>query len=140
MVHRKLNKYLLLFNIGGVLYIGIELAWRGWSHWTMFILGGLCFVCLGMINEVLPWETLLWQQVLIGAGIITALEFLTGCVVNLWLGWHVWDYSNMPGNILGQVCPQYMLLWLPVSLIGIVLDDWMRYRWFHEEKPHYRLV
>ena len=140
MVHRKLNKYLLLFNIGGVLYIGIELVWRGWSHWTMFILGGLCFVCLGMINEVLPWETLLWQQVLIGAGIITALEFLTGCVVNLWLGWHVWDYSNMPGNILGQVCPQYMLLWLPVSLIGIVLDDWMRYRWFHEEKPHYRLV
>lgn len=140
MAHRKLNKYLLLFNIGGVLYIGIELVWRGWSHWTMFILGGLCFVCLGMINEVLPWETLLWQQVLIGAGIITALEFLTGCVVNLWLGWHVWDYSNMPGNILGQVCPQYMLLWLPVSLIGIVLDDWMRYRWFHEEKPHYRLV
>lgn len=106
----------------------------------MFILGGLCFVCLGMINEVLSWETLLWQQVLIGAGIITALEFLTGCVVNLWLGWDVWDYSNMPGNILGQVCPQYMLLWLPVSLIGIVLDDWMRYRWFHEEKPHYRLV
>lgn len=140
MTHRLLNKYLVLLGTGGLLYILIELVWRGWSHWTMFILGGLCFVCLGMINEVLSWETLLWQQVLIGAGIITALEFLTGCVVNLWLGWDVWDYSNMPGNILGQVCPQYMLLWLPVSLIGIVLDDWMRYRWFHEEKPHYRLV
>ncbi len=140
MVHRKLNKYLLLFNIGGVLYIGIELAWRGWSHWTMFILGGLCFVCLGMINEVLPWETLLWQQVLIGAGIITALEFLTGCVVNLWLGWNVWDYSGIPGNILGQVCPQYFALWLPVGLAGILLDDWLRYWWFSEEKPRYKLI
>ena len=140
MTHRLLNKYLVLLGTGGLLYILIELVWRGWSHWTRFILGGLCLVCFGMINEVLSWETLLWQQVLIGAGIITALEFLTGCVVNLWLGWDVWDYSNMPGNILGQVCPQYMLLWLPVSLIGIVLDDWMRYRWFHEEKPHYRLV
>lgn len=139
MAHRKLNKYLLLFNIGGVLYIGIELVWRGWSHWTMFILGGLCFVCLGMINEVLPWETLLWQQVLIGAGIITALEFLTGCVVNLWLGWNVWDYSGIPGNILGQVCPQYFALWLPVGLAGIILDDWLRYWWFGEERPHYRI-
>lgn len=139
MAHRKLNKYLLLFNIGGVLYIGIELFWRGWSHWTMFILGGLCFVCLGMINEVLPWETLLWQQVLIGAGIITALEFLTGCVVNLWLGWNVWDYSGIPGNILGQVCPQYFALWLPVGLAGIILDDWLRYWWFGEERPRYRI-
>ena len=140
MIHRLLNKYLFLFGTGGLLYILIELVWRGWTHWTMFILGGLCFVCLGLINEILSWKMPLWQQVLIGAGIITALEFLTGYVVNLYLGWDVWDYSNMPGNILGQVCPQYMLLWLPVSLIGIVLDDWMRYRWFHEEKPHYRLV
>lgn len=140
MIHWLLNKYLFLFGTGGLLYILIELVWRGWTHWTMFILGGLCFVCLGLINEILSWKTPLWQQVLIGAGIITALEFLTGYVVNLYLGWDVWDYSNMPGNILGQVCPQYMLLWLPVSLIGIVLDDWIRYWWFGEEKPHYKLI
>lgn len=89
MTHRILNKYLILFDTGGLLYILIELAWRGWSHWTMFILGGICFVHLGLINEVLPWEMPLWQQVLIGAGIITVLEFLTGRVVNLWLGWGV---------------------------------------------------
>ena len=82
----------------------------------------------------------LWQQILIGAAGITVLEFCTGCIVNLWLGWDVWDYSGMPGNILGQICPQYMLLWLPVSLAGIVLDDWIRYRKFGEERPHYRLI
>lgn len=139
MKHRMLNKYLILFDIGGLLYILIELLWRGRSHWTMFLLGGFCFVCLGLINEVIPWEMPLWQQMLAGACIITVLEFFTGCIVNLWLGWDVWDYSGMPGNILGQVCPQYFLLWLPVSLAGIVLDDWLRWRWFGENRPHYNV-
>ncbi len=139
-MHKLLNKYLFLADVGGLLYIVIELAWRGWSHWTMFILGGFCFIYLGLINEILCWDTPLWQQILIGAVGITMLEFLTGCVVNLWLGWAVWDYSGIPGNILGQICPQYMLLWLPVSLAGIILDDWIRYWFFGEERPHYKLI
>ena len=49
----------------------------------MFLLGGICFVFLGLINEVLPWQMPLWQQILIGAVGITTLEFLTGCIVNL---------------------------------------------------------
>jgi uncharacterized membrane protein len=139
MSHRLPNKYLLLFIVGGIVYVITELLWRGWTHWTMFILGGICFICLGLINEILPWTMLLWKQILIGATIITALEFLTGCVINLWLGWHVWDYSAMPGNVLGQICPQYFLLWLPVALIGIIMDDYLRYYWFGEEQPHYNI-
>ena len=129
-----------LFVTGGILYVLLEIIWRSHSHWTMFLLGGLCFVCLGLINEIIPWEMPLWKQVLIGACIVTGLEFITGIIVNLMLHWNVWDYSTMPGNILGQICPQYFILWLPVSLIAIVLDDWLRYWWFHEEKPHYRLI
>lgn len=140
MVALILRKHLTLATIGGLLYVLLELFWRGRSHWTMFALGGLCFVALGLINEVLPWEMALWRQILLGACIVTALEFLTGCIVNLWLGWDVWDYSNLPCNILGQICLQYCLLWLPVSLIGIVLDDWLRYRWFGEKRPHYKIV
>lgn len=102
---KLISKYSFLFDTGGVLYVMIELAWRGWSHWTMFVLGGLCFIYLGLINEALSWDMPLWQQIWIGAVGITALEFLTGCVVNLWLGWGVWDYSGIPGNILGQICP-----------------------------------
>ena len=138
MGHRKSNKYIALWAVGGLMYIALELLWRGHSHWTMFILGGICFVALGLINEVLPWDMPLWKQSLIGACIITALEFVTGCVVNLWLGLGVWDYSHMKGNILGQICPQFFLLWLPVSLSGIVLDDWLRCWWFGEEEPHYK--
>ena len=133
------GKYSFLFDIGGVLYVLIELIWRDWSHWTMFALGGLCFVMLGLINEVLQWDTPLWQQVWIGTIGITALEFLTGCIVNLWLGWGGWDYSGMPGNVIGQICPQYIVLWVPVSLIGIVLDDWIRYCFFGEGRPRYNI-
>lgn len=138
-MYRILRKYVALAAVGGAVYVLIELLWRGRSHWTMFALGGICFVILGLINEILPWDMPLWKQGLIGTGIITAAEFLTGCIVNLWLGWAVWDYSGLPGNILGQICLQYILLWLPISAVGIVLDDWLRFWWFGEERPHYRL-
>ena len=135
-----LLKYLFLFASGGLLYSLLEMLYRGWTHWTMFILGGLCFTALGLINEVISWDMPLWQQMAIGAGIITGLEFATGCIVNLWLGGGVWDYSRMPGNILGQICPQFFALWMPVSLAGIVLDDWLRYWLFGEERPHYKII
>ena len=139
MQRRQRRKYIALGITGGLLYVLIETVWRGYSHWTMFALGGLCFLALGLINEVLSWDTPLWKQVLIGACLITGLEFLTGCIVNLWLGWDVWDYSAMPGNVLGQICPQYFLLWLLVSLAGIVLDDWLRFWWWGEDRPRYKL-
>ena len=135
-----LRKYLVLMATGGLLYVALELVWRGRSHWTMFLLGGICFVALGLINEILPWSMALWKQILIGAAIVTALEFITGCTVNLWLGWNGGDYSRLPGNILGQICPQYCLLWLPVNLAGIVLDDWLRYWWWGEERPRYKII
>lgn len=139
MTTRKLlRKYLVLWTVGGLLYIMLELLWRGHSHWTMFALGGICFICLGLINEILPWDMPIWQQIWIGACIITELEFLTGCIVNLWLCWDVWNYGNIPGNVLGQICLPYFILWLPVSLTGIVLDDWLRYWFWGEERPHYR--
>ena len=106
----------------------------------MFILGGVCFICLGLINELLPWTLLLWKQMLLGAAIITYFELITGCIVNIWLVWNIWDYSGLPGNILGQICPQFSFLWLWISLAGIVLDDWLRYWLFGEERPRYRLV
>ena len=136
---RQYLKEVFLAAAGGLLYIILELVWRGHSHWTMFVLGGLCFALIGGINELVPWCMPLWKQALIGAVIITLLEFLTGCIVNLGLGWDVWDYSTMPLNLLGQICVPYILLWIPVSLATIILDDWLRYWMFDEEQPHYCL-
>ena len=136
----KLLKYYTLGTLGGTVYVFIELMWRGYSHWSMFLLGGICFIALGLINEVIPWEMPLTAQMFIGCIIITALEFITGCIVNLWLGWDVWDYSNLPCNLLGQISVVSSVGWYFLSAVGIVLDDWLRYIFFGEEKPRYIII
>lgn len=133
------SKEFILFIIGGLLYILIELSYRGHSHWTMFILGGLCFVLIGGINNYISWDMPVYEQMMIGSVIITMLEFICGCIVNLWLGWDVWDYSNMPYNVLGQICLPFSILWFFISLVAIVADDYIRYWLFDEEKPRYNL-
>lgn len=136
---KRIIKPAVLFGIGGLLYVLIELIARGRSHWTMALLGGMCFLLIGAINEHIPWDMPLAFQMLLGAGIITVLELLTGLVINVWLGWGVWDYSNMPMNLWGQICLPYSLLWVLISLPAILLDDWLRWKLFGEEKPHYTL-
>lgn len=131
---------LVLFSVGGAIYIIMELLWRGYSHWSMFIVGGLCFVLIGLINEYYNYDMPLVKQMIIGACIVTAVEFISGCIVNLWLDWNVWDYSDMPFNILGQICLPYTALWFLLSGVAIILDDYLRYWWFGEEYPHYKII
>ena len=121
-VLKLIGKFLALFLIGGAAYFGIECLWRGWSHWTMFILGGLCFVIIGGLNEFYGWEMPFWKQCLIGAAVITALEFAVGMIVNKWLGWAIWDYSNLPLNICGQICLPFSLIWIVLSGVAIVTN------------------
>lgn len=137
---KKALKYLFLFFFGGIVYILIELLWRGFSHWSMGVLGGMCFVLLGLINERYTWDIPLWIQMLLGSFIITLLEFIAGCILNLHFHLNIWDYYDMPFNILGQICLPYMILWFFLSPICIVADDYIRYIFFDEEKPTYHLL
>lgn len=137
---KQILKLCILALIGGITYVLIELAWRGYSHISMFILGALCFVLLGGINEFLPWELGFIWQMLIGAGIVTILELIVGIVVNVWLGLEVWDYSNLPFNFMGQICLPFSFAWTLLSGVAIVVDDYLRYWLFGEEKPHYKIL
>ena len=132
-------KLLMLFCYGGCLYTIVELLFRGNSHWTMFILGGLCFLLVGGIDEVFGNMPLIVQMG-ISAVIITVLEFICGCIVNLWLDMDVWNYTRLPFNILGQVCLIFTVAWFFLSLVGIVTDDFLRWKLFEEEKPKYRII
>lgn len=136
----QLLKYFVLFGMGGVAYIVIEMLWRGYSHWSMFMLGGMCFLVIGFINEQSRGRLPLLSQMAIGSAAITALEFLTGYVVNIKLGMNVWSYYDMPYNIMGQICLEYTVMWFFLSAGCIFADDYLRYRLFGEEKPHYRLL
>ncbi len=135
----RVMKALVLFFIGAVAYSLIETFWRGYTHWTMAVLGGLLFLLLGGINNWLPWDMPLVYQVVIGTVLVTVAEFAAGLILNIWLGLGIWDYSNLPGNVLGQVCPQFTVAWAGLSLVAILLDDYLRYWLWGEEKPQYRL-
>lgn len=112
----KLWRTGFLFCLGGGLYAAIELLYRGRTHGSMFLLGGGCFLLLGKLRRLpLSWPVL----TLIGALAITAGELTTGLAVNR--DYSVWDYRGLPANFMGQVCLQFSLLWLPLSLLGMGL-------------------
>jgi len=136
---KQFSKYIFLWLVGGVAYFFIEIIYRGYSHWTMLCLGGFCFVFMGLFNEIWSWKMPLWKQMILGGFTTTVLEFITGCIVNLLLNWNIWDYSHLPFNILGQISLPFMLIWCLLSLLGIILDDYIRYLFFNEEKPRYKI-
>lgn len=145
---------MILFLVGGGVYALLEMLWRGYTHWTMFLLGGFCFIVMGLLNEYkIPWHWCLLRQSVVSACVIIIFEFIVGYIVNIRLGWQVWDYSDLPFNLCGQICLYYFLLWIPLSMAGIVLDDWLRYiiyinvkKWspwteiIPRERPHYKFI
>ena len=137
---REIIKLSLLFLMGGMIYFAIEVAFKGDSHWSMFIVGGMAFLLIGGINNYFDYDMPLVWQMLCSAVIITFLELASGLIVNVWLDLNVWDYSSIPLNFMGQICPRFFLIWYFLSLPGIFLDDFFRYRMFGEEKPRYVLL
>lgn len=135
---KQILKYLFLLTVGGSIYVCIELLARGFSHWTMFLVGGLCFVIVGLINEITPAMPFV-HQMLLSAACITLIEFVSGCVLNLYFGLNIWDYSDEFANILGQICLKHTIYWFLLSAVAILLDDRIRHKLFGEEIPHYKL-
>lgn len=114
--------HIALGVIGGLAYMGIEILWRGHTHWSMGVLGGICFVLIGLLDEIQDHPPLLLQMVQ-GAALVTALELITGLIVNRWLGWGVWDYSDMPLNLWGQVCLPFAAAWFFLSALAVWLEN-----------------
>lgn len=131
-------EYLFLLILGGAIYYGIEVLWRGYSHVAMFFVGGMCFILIGLINEVIDWNMVFWKQMIIGDLCVLTLEFAFGVIFNIILKQNIWDYSNLPFNLFGQICLPFAILWLPIVAIAIVLDDWIKFLFFHGKKPQYR--
>ena len=101
------------FLLGGFGYVGLELLWRGRSHYSMFLAGGICFLLLGKLNRVRR-RLSLPLRCLVGAGIITMIELAAGLIFNR--HFQVWDYRDAPLNFMGQICLPFSLLWIAVSL------------------------
>jgi len=105
----------------------------------MFIAGGICLVLIGGLNNYLPWNLGIVYQALIGAVIITIVEFIFGLIVNVWLGLSVWNYNELPFNLMGQISLPFTLLWIPIAAVAVLLDDYLRWKLYGEQKPQYTL-
>lgn len=120
----------------GALYMVLEGLWRGWTNISMLAVGGLCSFLIGRLNEHPAfYNRKMWEQCLIGTVIILVIEFTSGMILNVWLGLHIWDYSNTWGNFYGQICLLYAFLWFLLVPTAIYVDDYLRYKLFGEEKP-----
>ena len=116
----------LIYLIGAIGYSLIEILWRGYTHWTMSITGGFAFLLLNITDQFMQEKALVWRA-LAGTIIITAVELIAGCIINLVFHLGVWDYSNRPGNILGQICPLYCMLWFFLCFSVLPFGRWIRF-------------
>ena len=137
---KQILKQIFLYIIGGLIYLLIEILFRGHTHWTMFIVGGLCFTLIGLLNECPNLRLSLICQGILGSVIITTIEFISGIIINIILKWNVWDYSNQPLNLLGQICLPFILAWIFLAIIAVFVDDILRYIIFKEEIPKYKIL
>ncbi|MDD3393853.1 MAG: hypothetical protein EOM28_02400 [Clostridia bacterium] len=116
----------MIFLIGGFGYYSLEVLYRGYSHWTMFLTGGIAFLCLFSLftsSFSLPF----WARCVAGALIVTGIEFVAGIIVNKWMGWYIWDYSRQPFNLGGQICLLFSMIWLilciPIGFFSRLLNQ-----------------
>ena len=112
---KKVIEYGIIVMLGGVLYMMIELLWKASTHWTMGIAGGLSFAMMYIIHNKMKNVHIVTRAILC-AICVTLIEFVCGCIVNIGLGWDVWDYSKRSFNIMGQICPLYSLFWFFLSI------------------------
>lgn len=116
---------MLIFLTGGFIYGGIEVSFRGFTHWSMVITGGSAMLAIYLINEFFP-NTSVFVKALFGAAVITALEFTVGIIVNRIFSFGVWDYSHLRANLLGQIAPKFSVGWYFLSIVGFYLCDKFR--------------
>ena len=111
---KKAEELLFLFLFGGTAYGLCELLWRGYTHYSMVILGGICFAVIFSADK--KFCDISFALRCFVAGIfITSMELVCGCIVNVIFKLGVWDYSLMPLNFMGQICLNFSLMWIVLS-------------------------
>ena len=123
-----MNKYIAdfaSFNFGYAVYSAIELSFRKYTHYSMGIAGGICFLSLHKIYKKYK-NMSLFKKCALGSAVITLIEFTFGILFNKILKKNVWDYSDIPLNIMGQICPLFSVLWaflcIPICYLSNIVE------------------
>lgn len=134
-VFKRISEFLVIWNVGGTGYYFLEILFRGYSHWSMFVLGGsaLCFCTFQ--GCYMKWTERIPVQVIRGTIFVTSLEFTTGIICNKVLKMKIWDYSRMPMQLFGQICLPFILIFSILVFVGILTGGILLHWIFGEEKP-----
>lgn len=131
----NMKKNIILIFIMGALYMVLEGLWRGWTNIAMLLVGGLCGLLIGKMNERCEEILTIWEKCLLGAAIILLIEFISGMILNVYLQLGIWNYSNIWGNLYGQICIPYAILWFLLVPFVIYVYNYLRYFLFQAEEP-----
>lgn len=143
MIFKHIIRKIVLFLLCSVIYCGIEIVYRGWTHWSMALLSGILGVlCIDTPNNIFGYDLDYSLQVLASTIICTIGEGITGLVVNVKMGLNVWDYSTLPFTFFwGQCNLFFVFAWaLIIGLFGIFFcDAYWYYICKDNEQPYYKI-
>ncbi len=130
---KRFSEYLFLGALGGSAYYMIEILFRGYSHWSMFLLAGTCMIFFAQQGIWVQWKDPMWRQFLRSMLFLLCGEFITGILVNGIFQWQVWDYSDEPFNLFGQICLLYAVFFSGLCVVGIWCARFVAERVYREE-------
>lgn len=131
---KRIIEYSSVFVCGGLVYAIIEILFRGFTHWTMILVGGLAVLGLYLISAM---RESLWKKWIMGTAVILAIEFVAGIIINIILGWRVWDYSAYRYHLYGQICLPFALCWLGLCIPANALCGLVREKIFNHQPRVY---
>ena len=118
-------KEILIIVIMGCVYTNIEMIFRGYTHPSMIIVGGLSGALAGLINDIMP-NMKIYKQCILSAFVITLIEYISGYILNIKLNLGIWDYTNLKYNLNGQISLIFSFIWIFLSYFAIRFDDMLK--------------
>jgi len=122
----RIFEFVFFIIFGGSVYYLLEILYRGRSHYSMFLCGGILFYWISLFNRRYSSSLHLITKMILCTFIITFLELLFGILFNLYLEKQVWDYSNQFYNYKGQICLTFSILWFFLSCPVLFLEEKIR--------------
>ena len=118
-----------IFLIGATGYCLLEILWRGYTHPSMGIAGGICLIGIYYIGKLKNSRIF---RAFLSALLITATELIFGIILNTFMHLNIWDYKTIPLNFMGQICLPFSVLWFMISYAVIFVIDFSK----RKEKGH----
>ena len=137
----RLLQVAFIFALSGTIYVCMEMLFRGYSHWSMWVLAGICGVIIALVNNgiFLSSKTPFELQVAFCSACCVAGEYIAGLIVNQ--DFQVWDYREMIGTFAGgQLNVFFIMAWIIICIFGIPFLDWIEWKLLNGRKPVYEFL